>query len=207
MSIDGEVAGHPAGSNQRLSPQIPSPHRGARGGNMQRSCAPTVARTNMSSVLDESPWSPSDWCSTEIRVRYAETDQMGVVYYSNYLVWFEVGRTEFCRQRSLPYRDFEREFQAYLAVAEAQCRYLTPARYDDVLIIRTRVDSFRKRTISFQYEIVNKESGLVVASGRTLHVLLDENGRPRSFPADFLRVMRLDEMFASGSEKLPESAK
>jgi len=161
----------------------------------------------MSSGLDESPWLPSDWCSTEIRVRYAETDQMGVVYYSNYLVWFEVGRTEFCRRRSLPYKDFEREFQAYLAVAEAQCRYLTPARYDDVLIIRTRVDSFRKRTISFQYEIVNKESGLVVASGRTLHVLLDENGRPRSFSAHFLRVMRLDEMFASSSEKLPKSAK
>jgi acyl-CoA thioester hydrolase len=146
----------------------------------------------MSSDLEESSWLPSDWCSIEIRVRYAETDQMGVVYYSNYLVWFEVGRTEFCRQRGLPYRDFEDEFQSYLAVAEAQCRYLTPARYDDVLIIRTRVDSFRKRTISFQYEILNKESGDLIANGRTLHVLLGKNGRPKSFPADFMRTLRVN---------------
>jgi len=146
----------------------------------------------MSSDLEESSWLPSDWCSIEIRVRYAETDQMGVVYYSNYLVWFEVGRTEFCRQRGLPYRDFEDEFQSYLAVAEAQCRYLTPARYDDVLIIRTRVDSFRKRTINFQYEIFNKESGLLIANGRTLHVLLDKNGRPKSFPADFMGTFRVN---------------
>jgi acyl-CoA thioester hydrolase len=161
----------------------------------------------MPSGPEESSWLPSDWCSTEIRVRYAETDQMGVVYYSNYLVWFEIGRTEFCRQRGLPYKDFEREFQSYLAVAEAQCRYLTPARYDDVLIIRARVDSCRKRTIGFQYEIVNKESSLLVANGRTLHVLLDENGRPSSFPANFLHAMRMDEAFASSSVRLPKSAK
>ena len=145
----------------------------------------------MSSGLEDSSWLPSDWCSTEIRVRYAETDQMGLVYYSNYLVWFEVGRTEFCRQRGLPYKDFEHEFESYLAVADAQCRYLTPARYDDVLIIRTRVDSFRRRTISFQYEICNKQSGALVANGRTLHVLLDKQGRPRSFPEGFARTLRV----------------
>lgn len=145
----------------------------------------------MSSGLEDSSWLPSDWCSTEIRVRYAETDQMGLVYYSNYLVWFEVGRTEFCRQRGLPYKDFELEFKSYLAVADAQCRYLTPARYDDVLIIRARVDSFRRRSISFQYEICNKQSGALVANGRTLHVLLNEQGRPRSFPESFARTLRV----------------
>jgi acyl-CoA thioester hydrolase len=158
----------------------------------------------MSSDLEESSWFPSDWCSIEIRVRYAETDQMGVVYYSNYLVWFEVGRTEFCRRHSLPYRDFEQEFQSYLAVAEAECRYLTPARYDDILIIRTRVDSFRKRTINFQYEILNKESGLLVANGRTLHVLLDKNGRPKSFPADFVHALRANETPVSTNARLPK---
>jgi len=142
----------------------------------------------MTSDAEEPSWLPSDWCSTEIRVRYAETDQMGVVYHSNYLVWFEIGRTEFCRQRGLPYKDFEQEFQSYLAVAEAHCRYLAAARYDDALIIRTRVSSFRKRTINFQYEITNKESGVSIANGQTLHVLLDENGRPKSFPADFIRI-------------------
>jgi acyl-CoA thioester hydrolase len=129
--------------------------------------------------------SASDWISTEIRVRYAETDQMGVVYYSNYLVWFEVGRAEFCRQRGLAYRDFEQKAQAYLAVAEAQCRYHAPARYDEVLTIRTRIVSFRKRTISFQYEICKKDTGALIANGQTLHVLLDKNGRPKSFPDDY----------------------
>ena len=128
---------------------------------------------------------PSAWYSTEVRVRYAETDQMGVVYYSNYLVWFEVGRSEYCRQHGLAYRDFEDNAQAYLAVAEAQCRYHAPARYDDLLVIRTRVDSLRKRTIGFEYEICHKESGALVARGRTLHVLLDRNGRPKSFPISF----------------------
>src|SRR5262249_2393818 len=104
-----------------------------------------------------------------------------------------VGRAEFCRQRGLPYKDFEEEFEAYLAVAEVQCRYLAPARYDDILTVRTRVDSFRRRTIGFQYEIINKTSGVMVASGRTIHVLLDRNGRPKSFPEDFGRTMNVVE--------------
>jgi len=110
---------------------------------------------------------------------------MGLVYYANYLVWFEVGRAEYCRQRGLVYRDFERDAQTYLAVAEVQCRYHTPARYDDVLIIRTRVESFRKRLISFQYEIVKKESENLIAEGKTLHVVLNKNGRPTTFPAEY----------------------
>ena len=125
------------------------------------------------------------WISTEIRVRYAETDQMGMVYYANYLVWFEVGRAEFCRQRGFAYRDFERENDAYLAVAEAQCRYCTPARYDDLLLIRTRVEEFRKRTVRFGYEIVRKDPATVLATGNTLHVVLDSHGRPKSFPAAY----------------------
>jgi acyl-CoA thioester hydrolase len=131
------------------------------------------------------PISTNSWVSTEVRVRYAETDQMGLVYYANYLVWFEVGRAEFCRQRGFAYRDFELENDAYLAVAEAQCRYRTPARYDDLLLIRTRVEEFRKRTIRFVYEIVRKDPLTIVATGSTLHVVLDSQGRPKSFPAAY----------------------
>ena len=131
------------------------------------------------------PISTNFWVSTEVRVRYAETDQMGLVYYANYLVWFEVGRAEFCRQRGFAYRDFELENDAYLAVAEAQCRYRTPARYDDLLLIRTRVEEFRKRTIRFVYEIVRKDPLTIVATGSTLHVVLDSQGRPKSFPAAY----------------------
>ena len=123
--------------------------------------------------------------STEIRVRYAETDQMGLVYYANYLIWFEVGRAEFCRQKGFVYRDFEHDTGAFLAVAEAQCRYHNPARYDDLLTIETQVSEFRKRTVRFQYELIRKESQLLVATGMTLHVVLDRQGRPKSFPTPY----------------------
>jgi acyl-CoA thioester hydrolase len=144
----------------------------------------------MSSDLEGSSWLPSEWSKAEVRVRYAETDQMGVAYYANFLVWFEVGRTEFCRLQGLPYKDFEKDFESYLAVAEAHCRYLKPVCYDDLLIVRTRIDSFRRRTVGFQYEIINKTSGIMVANGRTLHVLVDANGRPKSFPESFCNILK-----------------
>jgi acyl-CoA thioester hydrolase len=131
-----------------------------------------------------------DWILYEIRVRYAETDQMGVAYYSNYLVWFEVGRAELCRQKGLAYRDFEKEADAYLAVAEAHCRYHAPALYDEVLVIRTRVQALRKRTIAFEYEIRKKETEVLVASGTTTHVVITRDGRPRSFPPQFVHFFR-----------------
>ncbi len=133
---------------------------------------------------------PTEWVPTEIRVRYAETDQMGKVYYSNYLVWFEVGRTEYCRKRGFSYRDFERNNDAYLAVAEAKCRYHRPARYDDVIVIRTRIEAFRKRTVLFQYEISQRETEHLVATGNTLHVVLDARGRPRTFPEAYAKYFK-----------------
>ena len=152
----------------------------------------------MSSGFADSSTAPPEWSSTEVRVRYAETDQMGMVYYSNYLVWFEVGRAEYCRQRGLAYRDFEHKAQAYLAVAEVQCRYHVPARYDDVLIIRTRVESFRKRLIIFQYEIVKRESETLIAEGKTVHVVLDKNGRPKTFPAEYAHYFQPSHTMNSG---------
>jgi acyl-CoA thioester hydrolase len=117
-----------------------------------------------------------------LRVRYAETDQMGVVYYANYLIWFEVGRTEFCRQRGFEYRKLEQEFGLRLAVTDAHCRYLAPARYDDEIIIRTWLDEVRRRSLTFGYQILRAEDAKVLAEGETIHVVLDAQGRPRTLP-------------------------
>lgn len=127
------------------------------------------------------------WYETEQRVCYADTDQMGVVYYANYLRWFEIGRTEYCRQRGLNYRVLEKENQLFLTVAEAQCRYHASARYDDLVCIRVAVETLRRRTLSFLYEIVNKETGAILATGRTVHVLVGRDGRPVTFPAEINR--------------------
>jgi acyl-CoA thioester hydrolase len=109
---------------------------------------------------------------TQLRVRYAETDQMGVVYYANYVVWMEVGRVEFFRAAGLRYRDFETDTGLHLAVAEAQVRYLAPARYDDLIIIRTSLTERHARMITLQYEMRHAETGQALAKGHTKHVFL-----------------------------------
>src|SRR3954447_16749938 len=86
------------------------------------------------------------WYETEVRVRYAETDQMGIVHHSNYLVWFELGRSDLCRQKGFSYREMEEE-NSLLVVAEAHARYKSPAHYDDLLMIRTKVSEVRSRSI------------------------------------------------------------
>ncbi len=122
---------------------------------------------------------------TRLRVRYAETDQMGVVYYANYLVYMEMGRVEYCRSAGLRYRDMEEGDGIFLAVAEARCRYLAPARYDDELIIRTWVDEARLRMISFRYEILHAETGKLLARGGTKHVFCDRTMKPCKLPAKY----------------------
>ena len=88
-----------------------------------------------------------DWHEVTIRVRYAETDRMGVVYHANYLVWFEIGRTEFCRARGFAYKDMEENDRAFLVVAESYCRYKAPAHYDDELVVRTHITELRRRSV------------------------------------------------------------
>ena len=88
---------------------------------------------------------PTEWASTTLRVRYAETDQMGVVYYANYMVWFEIGRTEFCRQHGFEYRDMERDDGLCIIVAEASCRYKASAQYDDEVLVKTCLRAVRRR--------------------------------------------------------------
>jgi acyl-CoA thioester hydrolase len=126
-----------------------------------------------------------DHADTTIRVRYAETDQMGVVYHANYFVWFEVGRVELCRQLGLEYATMETEDDSFIVVAKASCRYKRPARFDELLTVRTRVAEWQRRTIRFAYEVFNQTSGELIAAGETLHVICDRLGRPKSLPAKY----------------------
>ena len=122
------------------------------------------------------------WHETVVRVRYAETDRMGVVYHANYLIWFEIGRTEFCRARGFSYRDMEENDQAFLVVAESYCRYKAPAFYDDELVIRTHITELRRRSVRFGYEIVRPSDAQIIAEGETGHVVTDAKGRVISMP-------------------------
>ena len=126
-----------------------------------------------------------------INVRYAETDQMGIVYYANYLVWFEVGRVEWCRAKGFNYRDMERETGCLLMVAEATCRYKAPARFDDDIIVRTALSSASAVVIRFAYEIQNKGDGRLLASGTTAHVVADRNLRPSRLPEQYQKFFSL----------------
>ncbi|HPU01660.1 MAG: acyl-CoA thioesterase [Firmicutes bacterium] len=112
---------------------------------------------------------------TRIRVRYKETDAMGIAYHANYFVWFEIGRTEWMRALGLPYRDLEKS-GIYLPVIKASCEYRSAARYDDELTIITLLESLRAVRISFLYEIRCGER--LLARGSTEHAFVDERGRP-----------------------------
>jgi acyl-CoA thioester hydrolase len=122
-------------------------------------------------------------CETTVRVRYAETDQMGVVYHGNYFTWLEVGRVEWCRQQGFEYKQMEIEDDSFIVVAEAKCRYKRPAKFDDVLTVRTRVTESQRRTVRFGYEILR--DGEVIATGETMHVICDKLGRPKSLPEKY----------------------
>jgi acyl-CoA thioester hydrolase len=122
---------------------------------------------------------------TRLRVRYVETDQMGVVYYANYLVWMEVGRVELCKACGFNYRDMEIEDGIFLAVAESHCRYRSPARFDDEVVIRTSIDSANTRMVTFGYEMRLAEGGRRLATGSTRHVFVSRAMRPTHLPAKY----------------------
>ena len=124
----------------------------------------------------------------EFRVRYAETDQMGVVYHSEYLVWCEVGRTEYIRALGLPYAEMERR-GALLAVADASLRYHGSARYDDMIRVETTVTEVRSRAVVFEYLIRHLPSGTRLVTARTMLVSLDRNARPAPLPAEVRELL------------------
>ena len=127
---------------------------------------------------------------TRIRVRYAETDQMGVVYHSNHLIWFEVGRVELMRQMGFSYRDLERDEGRFIAVAEATCRYRAPIYYDEEVLVRTRLKTARESVVVFAYELVRAETGVLLAEGETTHIVTDSKMKVAALPDKYLNVFR-----------------
>ena len=131
----------------------------------------------------------SQIAESRFRVRYAETDQMGVVYYSNYLVWMEIGRGDLCRKCGFAYRELEDKEGISIAVADVQCRYRAPARYDDAILVHTRVKRVRRRVLTFTYEITNETTGQRLAEGYTTHVAVGRNGKPCSLPDRYYQLL------------------
>jgi acyl-CoA thioester hydrolase len=127
---------------------------------------------------------------TRIRVRYAETDQMGVVYHANHFIWFEVGRVEFLRQLGFSYKDMEQHDNCFIAVVDARCRYKAPAIYDDEIIVRTRLKNIRDSVIHFGYELVRSADGAMLAEGETTHIVADAQMRKIALPEKYMKVFR-----------------
>jgi acyl-CoA thioester hydrolase len=127
---------------------------------------------------------------TRIRVRYAETDQMGVVYHANHFIWFEVGRVEMLRQLGFSYKNMETEDDCFIAVIDARCRYKAPVHYDDEVVIRTYLKHVREKVIHFGYELLSAEAGRLLAEGETTHIVANSQMKPRKLPEKYLKVFR-----------------
>lgn len=129
-------------------------------------------------------------CETRVRVRYAETDQMGVVYHANHFVWFEVGRVELLRQLGFSYREMEANDGCYIAVVDARCRYKAPARYDDEVIVRTFLRNVRESVIHFGYELVRAEDSTLLAEGETTHIVTNAQLKTTVLPEKYMKAFR-----------------
>jgi acyl-CoA thioester hydrolase len=124
-----------------------------------------------------------------LRVRYAETDQMGVVYHSNFIIWFEVGRVEAMRALGFNYKQMEQEDGCYIVVVDARCRYKSPAYYDDDILVRTRVRNVRGSMIHFGYEILRAGEDLVLAEGETTHIVTDAKMQRHEMPEKYQQAL------------------
>jgi acyl-CoA thioester hydrolase len=131
-----------------------------------------------------------DRSEVRLRVRYAETDQMGIVHHANYLVWMEVARTELCRMRGISYREMEERSGLHLVVAEVRCRYLQPARYDDEILASAWLESAHPRMVEFAYEIRRAADATLLATGTTKHIFV-KNGKPVKIPEEFRPIFGL----------------
>ncbi|MGA9799812.1 MAG: thioesterase family protein [Terriglobales bacterium] len=137
-------------------------------------------RSNHGGVVSES----------RVRVRYAETDQMGMVYHANHFIWFEIGRVDLMRQLGFTYRDMERDHGCFIPVVDARCRYKAPARYDDEIIVRTHLRNVRESIIHFGYELLRVNDAALLAEGETMHMILDSKMKPAALPPDILKAFR-----------------
>ncbi len=135
---------------------------------------------------------------TRLRVRYAETDQMGVVYYANHFVWMEVGRVDLCKACGFNYRDMERDDGIFLAVAEANCRYKSPARFDDDVIVKTWIEDANTRIVIFNYEMRVEADARLLATGMTRHVFVNSQMQRARMPSKYYAMF--------GIENAPDAA-
>ena len=126
----------------------------------------------------------NDCVELDLRVRYAETDRMGVVYYANYLVWFEMGRSEYCRQRGFNYLELEEQGYRFV-VAEVSCTYRRPARYDELVTVRTFLHTLQRRSVVFRYQVVHKGPVETLVEGKTKHFCIDAGGRVKTIPESY----------------------
>ena len=125
-----------------------------------------------------------------LRVRYAETDQMGVAYHSNHFIWFEVGRVELLRQLGFSYKDMEQNDNCHMPVVDAHCRYRAPAVYDEEVLVRSYLKSVRESMAHFMYELCRASDGELLATGETIHMAIDSDKKRISFPEKYMNALR-----------------
>lgn len=126
---------------------------------------------------------------TRLRVRFAETDQMGVVYHANYVVWFEVGRVELLRSLGFRYRDMERNEDCHIAVVDVRCRYKAPAMYDDEIVVRTQLKNVRESLLHFGYEVLRADDSSLLAEGETTHIVVNSKFEKTVLPEKYAKVL------------------
>lgn len=144
-----------------------------------------------------------EWHETEVRVRYAETDQMGIVHHANYLIWFEAARSELCRSKGFSYKEMEEQGDSLLVVAESYVRYKSPAFYEDVLTVRTHVGEIRSRSLRFVYEVHRTSDDTLIAEGETLHLVTDKNKKVKSLPEIYRNRLMADTEMSFPPDKAP----
>ena len=125
-----------------------------------------------------------------LRVRYAETDQMGMAYHANHFIWFEVGRVELLRQLGFSYRDMEQNDDCHIPVADARCRYRVPVVYDDEIVVRTHLKNVRESLVHFGYELRRASDGRLLAKGETMHIAVDSKMKITAFPEKYMKALR-----------------
>jgi len=127
---------------------------------------------------------------TRLRVRYAETDKMGVVYHSNFLVWFEVGRVELLRQLGFQYSEMEQQDNCHIPVVDLRVRYKAPAKYDDEIVVRTVLKNVRPSLLHFSYEIFREGDRALLATGETMHIIVDDKLARTTLPERYMKAFK-----------------
>jgi len=125
---------------------------------------------------------------TKLRVRYAETDKMGVVYHSNFVIWFEVGRVELLRQLGFQYKEMETEDNCHIPVVDLRVRYKAPAQYDDEIVVRTELKRVRSSLLHFSYEVFREADRTLLATGETMHIIVDNKLERTALPEKYMQA-------------------